>query len=1012
MVVIDTLTVEVEVDSKNLNTNLDKTTKSLKKFDTEAKKTGNSVKNSTKTLDWMNKELSELKKQLWQTQIWTRKFKELQKEIDKADAKIKKVTKTSWGMTSAFKKAWVAIGWFFAATKIATFAKEAVLSFAAFEKGLARINTVADVSKQKLNLLWEDIKWVAEKYWIAKDELLDTAFNISSAGVEFENVNKILELSARTAVAAWTDTTTAFNGIIAVIKKYWLDLNEAWDIAEKFFITNKLWQTTIWEIASAIQNLTSTVKTAGITTEELFATYAALTWVTGDANAVTTQLNWTINALAAPTKESSKLFKELWIEVWAAAIKEKWLLWVIKDVYDATDWNLEILRRLIPEVEATKLVVALATTQYDKFNDATVTLAENQWELDRALKEVTETTSFRLDVMTEIWNNFKTDVWNAITDLSYTLLQFWKVPASLLKILLAFTAWWLIIIGNFVWGAFGAFLDLWTNLKAIFFKFPEFLKAAMNLLPGIVQSGINEIFSKLWSKVWDRLKKALWLDKVFDKKLFKDVDTSLPWFKRVWFVVEKTSKQLQKLNKAIFEEMEQANKWLWETSEAYEDLTIASQKFGSELAKADKETEEQTKTLNSMNWELAAMKLRLQEIEAWSNEFNKLQGEITAAEKELKKYNTTSTSWSNKAADALKKAINDQVKDLDKLKTEWTKTYTDITDEILTQEEKIEKLILEYDDLTDKIENVWTKWKEDISKITDELKTLEEKLKWLTEEWDVDIAKKQKELLEERLELLKELWEVTEQAGLKTRLEDVDQELEGVLSATKRNRLDKKRIWILEKIEQKILNTSRLSADEIEAKEKLLKINEQLSQLEWKVTDKAAWEITKTETDLLLEKISASETELQKEIDAKKLERKLKNDENAAEIADLEALRIAKQVEVDAEKTGLEWLLTSKNTLEEAYLKAFGARVEIEAKKVDSLTKKYDELAAAKLNAGYSGSVLGAAETLSNQPNQNFDTRQTDKVNTSSVNIYWDTTINEKTDLDNFANELNSKINP
>jgi len=39
MVVIDTLTVEVEADIKDLDTNLDKGAASLKKFDTEAKKT-------------------------------------------------------------------------------------------------------------------------------------------------------------------------------------------------------------------------------------------------------------------------------------------------------------------------------------------------------------------------------------------------------------------------------------------------------------------------------------------------------------------------------------------------------------------------------------------------------------------------------------------------------------------------------------------------------------------------------------------------------------------------------------------------------------------------------------------------------------------------------------------------------------------------------------------------------------------------------------------------------------
>jgi len=162
------------------------------------------------------------------------------------------------------------------------------------------------VSKGQLEALGGEIKNISVLYGQAKDELLDTAFNITSAGVEFQNVAGVLELSSQVAVGAATDTTTAFNGIIAVIKKYGLDLSEANGIAEQFFITNELGQTTIEDLAGAMQNLTSTVGIAGIKTNEIFAIYSSLTGVTGDANQVTTQLNGAINALAAPTKEARK----------------------------------------------------------------------------------------------------------------------------------------------------------------------------------------------------------------------------------------------------------------------------------------------------------------------------------------------------------------------------------------------------------------------------------------------------------------------------------------------------------------------------------------------------------------------------------------------------------------------------------------------------------------------------------------------------------------------------------
>ena len=49
------------------------------------------------------------------------------------------------------------------------------------------------------------------------------------------------------------------------------------------------------------------------------------------------------------------------------AIKEKGFVTVAKEVYDAVGGNLEALRKLIPEQEASKLIVALATTQNKKY---------------------------------------------------------------------------------------------------------------------------------------------------------------------------------------------------------------------------------------------------------------------------------------------------------------------------------------------------------------------------------------------------------------------------------------------------------------------------------------------------------------------------------------------------------------------------------------------------------------------------------------------------------------------
>jgi TP901 family phage tail tape measure protein len=285
-----------------------------------------------------------------------------------------------------------------------------------------------------MEALGVEIKNVSATFGIAKDQLLETGFNIASAGVEFENVASILRLSAITATGAGTDTTTAFNGIIAVLKKYGENLNQAGAIAEKFFIANKLGQTTIEDLATALLNLSSSAKPAGVTINEVFAILSTLTGVTGNANQVITQLNGAINALSAPTTEASKKFKELGIEVGQSAIEEKGFVTVAKEVFDAVGGNQEALRKLIPEVEASKLIIALATTQNDKYKESLDEVTNGAGNLEEAVKKMSETTDFRLKVAGQKWENFKVKSGQVLITIAGFLLDFGNVIISTFKI--------------------------------------------------------------------------------------------------------------------------------------------------------------------------------------------------------------------------------------------------------------------------------------------------------------------------------------------------------------------------------------------------------------------------------------------------------------------------------------------------------------------------------------------------------------------------------------------------
>jgi len=152
---------------------------------------------STGKLDAIEKELNQINQE----------FQEGKLSVQQYGAKLNSLQgniKNTGGAFSGLKKTLKSTAGFFIAglglAELTQFAKASVEAFVKFEKGLARINTVANVTKDEMEGLGVEIKNIAVQFGIAKDELLETGFNISSAGVEFENVANIMRLSAITAV--------------------------------------------------------------------------------------------------------------------------------------------------------------------------------------------------------------------------------------------------------------------------------------------------------------------------------------------------------------------------------------------------------------------------------------------------------------------------------------------------------------------------------------------------------------------------------------------------------------------------------------------------------------------------------------------------------------------------------------------------------------------------------------------------------------------------------------------
>jgi TP901 family phage tail tape measure protein len=122
----------------------------------------------------------------------------------------------------------------------------------------------------------------------------------------------ILEVAAKNATAGAAGTKESLNLISAVTKAYG-DSSQAaaQKVSDLAFQTVNFGQTSIPELANSLQRVTAVANALGESQEGLFAGFATLTGVTGDAGEVATQYRALMTELLKPTDALAYAFHEL-----------------------------------------------------------------------------------------------------------------------------------------------------------------------------------------------------------------------------------------------------------------------------------------------------------------------------------------------------------------------------------------------------------------------------------------------------------------------------------------------------------------------------------------------------------------------------------------------------------------------------------------------------------------------------------------------------------------------------
>jgi TP901 family phage tail tape measure protein len=210
---------------------------------------------------------------------------------------------------------------------------------------------------------------------------------VSAFGDSAEAVKK-LDLAVKAGVAGRASTLESMKLLSAITKAYGdMSMEATLRTSDLAFETVRLGQTTFPELAGSMGRVTSDSVKLGVKVEELFAIYATLTGVVGDATIVTTRYGAILRGLMDPTPEMSRVLERLNFVTTEAMIKELGLVESLRRMLATTDGTTESVKALIGPAEALGPVFALTGAQSDEFDRKLAVLQQTIGATETAFKK-------------------------------------------------------------------------------------------------------------------------------------------------------------------------------------------------------------------------------------------------------------------------------------------------------------------------------------------------------------------------------------------------------------------------------------------------------------------------------------------------------------------------------------------------------------------------------------------------------------------------------------------------
>mgnify|MGYP003116006290 CR=1 FL=1 len=269
-----------------------------------------------------------------------------------------------------------------------------VAAFAAadqFNGAMANVGTLIPGNVDRVNDLKGSVQNLAIEVGKSTGDLADGLYQVISAFGDTADTTAILETNAKAAAAGLASTTEAIDLTSGVTKAYGDTSAEAVAKASDLALTTvKLGQTTFPELASSMGKVTPIAQSLGQSQEELFATFATLTGVTGSAAEVSTQYRGILAGLLNPTSSLTELLEAQGFASGQAALDQLGMVGTLQMITGEAEKSGKPITDYISSIEAVPAALALAGPQADAYTEKLGAMGDAAGATDIAFAEQSE----------------------------------------------------------------------------------------------------------------------------------------------------------------------------------------------------------------------------------------------------------------------------------------------------------------------------------------------------------------------------------------------------------------------------------------------------------------------------------------------------------------------------------------------------------------------------------------------------------------------------------------------